>query len=99
MDLLALEHDWEGYAGAGTALAFGALGVIAGVRLLGLTPRGLALDLAWVGILMWLAVGGLVAGPHRALGPLAIYVLGVAGPSTRRYAPSGPERLRFPVDG
>jgi len=79
MHVLALEHDWGGYVGAGTALAFGALGVIAGVRLLGLRSRGLALGLAWVGILMWLAVLGFVAGPHRGLGSLAIYVLGVAG--------------------
>jgi len=79
MHVLALEHDWGGYTGAGTLLAFGALGVIAGVRLLGLRSRGLALGLAWVGILMWLAVLGFVAGPHPGLGSLAIYVLGVAG--------------------
>ncbi len=79
MHVLALEHDWGGYTGAGTALAFGALGVIAGVRLLGLRSRGLALSLAWVGILMWLAVLAFVAGPHPGLGSLAIYVLGVAG--------------------
>jgi peptidoglycan/LPS O-acetylase OafA/YrhL len=79
MHVLALEHDWGGYVGAGTALAFGALGVIAGVRLLGLRSRGLALGLAWVGILIWLAVLAFVAGPHPGLGSLAIYVLGVAG--------------------
>jgi hypothetical protein len=79
MHVLALEHDWGGYTGAGTALAFGALGVITGVRLLGLRSRGLALSLAWVGILMWLAVLAFVAGPHPGLGSLAIYVLGVAG--------------------
>ncbi len=32
MHVLALEHDWGGYTGAGTLLAFGALGVIAGGR-------------------------------------------------------------------
>ncbi len=79
MHVLALEHDWGGYTGAGTMLAFGALGVIAGVRLLGLRSRGLGLGLAWVGILMWLAVLAFVAGPHPGLGSLAIYVLGVAG--------------------
>jgi hypothetical protein len=79
MHVLALDHDWSGYTGTGTALAFGALGVIAGVRLLGLRSRGLALGLAWVGILMWLAVLGFVPGPHPGLGSLAIYVLGVAG--------------------
>lgn len=79
MHVLALEHDWGGYTGAGTLLAFGALGVIAGVRLLGLRSRGLGLGLAWVGILMWLTVLGFVAGPHPGLGSLAIYVLGVAG--------------------
>jgi hypothetical protein len=79
MHVLALDHDWSGYTGTGTALAFGALGVFAGVRLLGLRSRGLALGLAWVGILMWLAVLGFVPGPHPGLGSLAIYVLGVAG--------------------
>ncbi|HKN45171.1 MAG TPA: hypothetical protein VJW23_14760, partial [Propionibacteriaceae bacterium] len=79
MHVLALEHNLGGYTGAGTQLAFGALGVIAGVRLLGLRSRGLALGLAWLGILMWLAVGGFVAGPHPGLGSLAIYVLGGAG--------------------
>jgi hypothetical protein len=79
MHVLALEHDWGGYTDAGTMLAFGALGVIAGVRLLGLRSRGLALGLAWVGILMWLAVLGFVAGRHPGLGSLAVYVLGVAG--------------------
>jgi hypothetical protein len=79
MHVLALEHDWSGYTSAGTALAFGALGVIAGVRLLGLRSRGLALSLAWVGILMWLAVLAFVPGPHPGLGSLTIYVLGVAG--------------------
>jgi hypothetical protein len=68
MHVLALEHDWSGYTSAGTALAFGALGVIAGVRLLGLRSRGLALSLAWVGILMWLAVLAFVPGPHPGLG-------------------------------
>jgi hypothetical protein len=79
MHVLALDHDWSGYTGTGTALAFGALGVFAGVRLLGLRSRGLALGLAWVGILMWLAVLGFVPGPHPGLGSFAIYVLGVAG--------------------
>ena len=79
MHVLALDHDWSGYTGTGTALAFGALGVFAGVRLLGLRSRGLALGLAWVGILMWLAVLGFVPGPHSGLGSFAIYVLGVAG--------------------
>jgi hypothetical protein len=79
MHVLATRHDWAGYTGVGFFLAFGALGVIAGVRLLGLRSRGLALGLAWVGILMWLTVGGFVAGPHRGLGSLAIYVLGVSG--------------------
>jgi hypothetical protein len=79
MHVLAIEHDWGGYMGAGTMLAFGALGVIAGVRLLGLRSRGLGLGLAWVGILMWLAVVGFMAGPHPGLGSLAIYVPGVAG--------------------
>jgi hypothetical protein len=79
MHVLALEHDWSGYTGAVTALAFGALGVIAGVRLLGLRSRGLALGLAWVGILMWLAVIGFAPGPHPGLRSLAICVMGVAG--------------------
>jgi SAF domain-containing protein len=79
MHVLASSQDGSGYTGAGTTLAFGALGVIAGVRLLGLRSRGLALGLAWVGILMWLTVGGFVAGPHRGFGSLAIFVLGVAG--------------------
>jgi hypothetical protein len=75
MHVLASSRDWGGYTGAGTPLAFGALGVIAGVRLLELRSRGLALGLAWVGILLWLAVADL----HRGLGSLAIDVLGVAG--------------------
>ena len=78
MHVLAVQHDWSGYMAAGTLLAFGALGVIAGVRLLALRSRGLALGLAWVGLLMWLAaLGNFVGGPQRGLGSVA-YV-GVAG--------------------
>ena len=80
MHVLAVQHDWSGYMAAGTLLAFGALGVIGGMSLLGLRSRGLALGLAWVGLLMWLAavLGNLVVSPQRGLGSLA-YVLGVAG--------------------
>ena len=73
-------------------LALGAIGVVAGVRLLGLRSRGLALGLASVGILMWLGILSIVLeGPHRRpwwpgsayemsiSSSLAIYVLGVAG--------------------
>ena len=79
MHVLAVQHDWSGYMAAGTLLAFGALGVIAGVRLLALRSRGLALGLTCVGLLMWLAaLGNFLGGPQRSLGTLA-YVLGVAG--------------------
>ena len=92
MSALALQQEWGGYTGAGFVLALGATGVVAGVRLLRLRGRGLALGLASVGILIWLGILGIVLeGPHRR--PkwpgsayemsisryLAIYVLGVAG--------------------
>jgi hypothetical protein len=57
---------WHGYIAAGFHLAFFdfpcleafAVGVVAGVRLLGLRSRGLALGLAGVGILLWLRIPG-----------------------------------------
>ena len=61
-----VQDGWHGYIAAGFVLAFSVLpflavfglGVVAGVRLLGLRSRGLALGLAWVGILMWLRGSG-----------------------------------------
>jgi hypothetical protein len=61
-----VQHGWHGYIVAGFVLAFSVLplplgvGVVAGVRLLGLRSRGLALGVAGVGILLWLG------GPGRS---------------------------------
>jgi hypothetical protein len=43
MTAVALRHDWGGYTAAGLLVAFGAIGVVAAVRLLGLL-RQLTLD-------------------------------------------------------
>ena len=77
---LARHYDNVGYAGAVFGLAFGAIGVVAGVRLLGLRSRGLALGLAGVGMWIWvLGPDTLPKDSHRGFGSYAIGALGVAG--------------------
>ena len=113
-----VQDGWHGYIAAGFVLAssvlpflvvFG-LGVVAGVRLLGLRSRGLALGLAWVGILLWLrgsGSGGLgnpegmsaAWWPGRAyavssLSGLVIKGLGVAG---YVYVNPGTARMAGPI--
>jgi hypothetical protein len=74
--------DPSGYIAAGFMLAFAALGIVAGVRLLGLRWRGLGFGLAWVGMGIWLLLlPKRLQGEYMSTlgGPLVIYVLGVAG--------------------
>jgi hypothetical protein len=77
-------HDPSGYIAAGFMLAFVALGIVAGVRLLGLRWRGLGLGLAWVGMGIWLLLlPKRLQGEYMSTlgggGRLVIYVLGVVG--------------------
>lgn len=74
---LAHHSNNVGYQGAVLLLALGAIGVVAGVRLLGLRSRGLALGLAGVGMLIWGPAA--LPDPHRGFGSYAIAALGVAG--------------------